>query len=66
MSAFTSADVSATRRAPSCFELLESSKFIPCAPMADPLDSGDDVSVTIKLVANKRLATNRLSDSDLR
>lgn len=34
--------------------------------MADPLDSGDDVSVTIKLVANTRLATNLLSDSDLR
>ena len=34
--------------------------------MADPLDSGDDVSTTVRLVANTCSDTNLLCRSDLR
>lgn len=48
MSAFTSADVTLVRRG-KLPHVSESFKFIPWASMADPLDSGDDVSATVEL-----------------
>ena len=58
MSVSTSADarISATRRAPLRY-ILESSR-IPGVLMADPLDSGDDVSALIKPQASRYIHAN--------
>ena len=57
MFAFTSAgaSTSVTRRALSHFGKLQ---VVPCVLMADPLDSGDDVSATIKPQAIKYIHAN--------
>ena len=40
-------------------------KLTPCAPMADPLNSGDDVSSSGKLEASEPSHTDFLPISDL-
>lgn len=47
-------------------QILESFEFIPCDPMADPLDSEDDVSVTIRIAANTCPDTHTLAHLDVR
>ena len=46
--------------------ILESSKFTPCASMADALDSGDDVSVNMRIETNTGPDTDPPYFSDLR
>lgn len=62
------ADATSTRvaRRGELDHVLEISKSTLCAPMADPLDSGDDVSATGRLVASRLSHANLLSCSDLR
>lgn len=54
---FTNADAStsATRRAP---HILVSPRLVPCVLMADPLDSGDDVSTLINPKASRYIRAN--------
>ena len=47
-------------------QTLESFNFTRCASMADPLDSGDDVSVNIKSESNTSPDTDPSYYSDLR
>ena len=47
-------------------QILESFKFTPCASMADPLDSGDDVSVNMSIDTNTGPDTDPPFCSDLR
>ena len=60
--AFIGADASATRKVPIFVELQLYSR----APMANPLDSGDDVSATVISMAHRCSHTNNSSYLDLR
>lgn len=65
MSAFTNADAMLARRG-ELHHVYDCSESPPCAPMANPLDSGDEVSAIVSRGARDCTCTDLLLLLDLR